>query len=441
MNCLKGGIGNLAISEDEYSEDYKLFDPVSRNVAVTAGHIYQLKPTNPDIASDGPYEFQLPVIDNQYIDLSKTRLYIEGKVVKNDGEDLAADTDISTVNLFTPSLFNSLHVTSNNNNIHELTDDLLHYKTFLETSLSYGQDAINSHLSASHFCNDTPGKYDANNGTNLGYATRKNIIKESKTFAGYFPLNSDFLSNDKYLPSIGQLGIRLGRSPDEFVLQGPAADTSKIIISKLSLYVKYVELHPKIHESIAKQLVTKPMILPFVRTEVKHVVMLAGSTELQIDNLFVNKLPKTVIVGFVDSKAVSGSKELNPYNFQHLNTIFAEMKFNGKSVPQHAYTPDMEKGLCIREFREFFDQTGISHDNIGNSLNIKRFKGGQFLLAFNKNPDSCYHYHIHPSEGGKADLLVKFKAGTAKSYTAIIFSTYDCALTIDSKRELKISYL
>lgn len=442
MQCVKGGIGNLAISEDEYNHEYNLFDTIKRNVAIRATFTKQIKPNNQSIADDGPYEFEFPVIPDQYVDLAKSRLYVEGKVVNEDGSNLAATENVSVVNMFTPALFNELHVTSNNKTIHELTDENLNYKTFLENTLSYGQDAIKSHLTASHYENDTPGKYDNTDAQNGGYVNRKKIIANSKVFSGYFPLNSDFLSNDKLFPATSQLGIRLGRSNDKFVLISPEDKTYKINITKLILFVKYVELHPKIHEGILKQIQNKPIIIPFVRTEIKHSTMLTGTSDLQLNKLFSHKLPKTVILGFVDSDAYSNNKlSLNPFNFQHLNVNYACMKFNGKSVPEHAYEPDMTNNLFAREFREFFDNTGISHDNVGNSLNMSRFKGGQFLLAFNNNPDGCYHFHNHPAENGIADLSVKFSVPTTKSFTAIIFSTYDCAITFDSKKEIKVEYL
>ena len=60
--------------------------------------------------SGGPIEFMLPGTGDAYLDLANTYLLIRAKVVRGDGTDLAADTQVAPVNNWLHSLFSQVDV-------------------------------------------------------------------------------------------------------------------------------------------------------------------------------------------------------------------------------------------------------------------------------------------------------------------------------------------
>ena len=79
-----------------------------------------------------------------YIDLD-LKLYIKGKLMKEDNT-LLGDTDYTTgINNLLHSLFSQCSISLNGTQITQGTD-LYNYRAYLETLLTYGSDAAESHL-------------------------------------------------------------------------------------------------------------------------------------------------------------------------------------------------------------------------------------------------------------------------------------------------------
>jgi len=89
-------------------------------------------------------EFLIPSDSDTYIDLN-IRLYIRGKLTKNDGTHLD-NTDFTAVtNNFLHSLFSQCRIALNGVTITQAAE-LYNYRSFFETILTYGSDAATSHL-------------------------------------------------------------------------------------------------------------------------------------------------------------------------------------------------------------------------------------------------------------------------------------------------------
>jgi len=74
-------------------------------------------------------------------------LYVRLKVVQPNGNNLGADAKVGPVNLFLHSLFSQVDVSLNGMPV-TTTSDTHSYRAYIETLLSYGEDAKNTQLSA-----------------------------------------------------------------------------------------------------------------------------------------------------------------------------------------------------------------------------------------------------------------------------------------------------
>jgi len=121
--------------------EFDIFAPKPRQIAVegTTETIY--KP----IASidKTSIEFLIPGDSDTYIDLD-LKLYIRGKLMKEDGTLGEIDYTAGINNLL-HSLFNHCSTSLNGTQITQATE-LYNYRAYLETLLTYGSDAAESHL-------------------------------------------------------------------------------------------------------------------------------------------------------------------------------------------------------------------------------------------------------------------------------------------------------
>jgi len=124
------------------SSEFDIFalKPVQASVIETTEVSY--KPIASVDQSD--LEFLIPSDSDTYIELN-IRLYVRGKLTKNDGTALG-NTDFTAVtNNFLHSLFSQCSIALNSVTITQAAE-LYNYRSFFETILTYGIDAATSHL-------------------------------------------------------------------------------------------------------------------------------------------------------------------------------------------------------------------------------------------------------------------------------------------------------
>ena len=134
--------------------------------ASTEFHIYATKPVQtstletvetsykPIAALDqSDLEFLVPADQDTYIDLN-IQLYIRGKLTKADGTDLELTDTSCVANNLLHSLFEQCNISVNGVMITH-SADLYYYRAYLETLLSYGNEAAESHLTNAFWYRDT----------------------------------------------------------------------------------------------------------------------------------------------------------------------------------------------------------------------------------------------------------------------------------------------
>jgi hypothetical protein len=442
----KQGVGALQKKENDIeSHSTNLFKPVSQEIALKSGRYTAYQPVN--LSGNGPYVFDIHPQGMQYIDRSATRLLVNFKVVNSDGSDLAiaqaanGDTpavvapNVSCCNLPGNSLWQAIDVDVGGNPYPHLGNVHANYKAYIETLLSYTKGAAESHLQSGRFLMDVATKFeefDATDVYNIAFARRKERIAGSKTVQCYGPVHCDFLQDDRLLPPGVRLTLKFYRAPDNFVLMSNDANkTYKIIIEDLKLFIRHVTVSDRIVASHIAQFEKGPAIFPFTKTVIKTQVQTVGITNFTVLGVVNGLFPKTIIFTFLSSGSLNGSYMSNPYNFQHFGLNFACLRMNGEQVPSEPYRPDFTNGLMLREFREFYDNIGVSHDDLGSCLTPALYKGGAFMMAFDLSPDMCNGFHCHPKGTGYINLELGFKAALTENINVLTYCSYDAQALLD----------
>ena len=110
---------------------------------------------------DGPITF-LAAGTEDYVDLSKTILFVEGKVVKADGTNLSGSeqSNIAPVNNFLHSLFRQVDVYLNGKQVTPAMGTYA-YRAYLETLLNYDVSSKGSQLTSAMYYKDTAGEMES----------------------------------------------------------------------------------------------------------------------------------------------------------------------------------------------------------------------------------------------------------------------------------------
>jgi len=127
-------------------------------------------------------EFFVPGDNETYID-QDIKLYVRGQIIGADGKDVDASDFTAGTNNFLNSLFSQCSISLNGVNITP-TSELYPYRSYLETLLSYGSDASNSHLTNAYWYLDEgdvlAGDPTSANIKNKGFFKRWERQKQSK---------------------------------------------------------------------------------------------------------------------------------------------------------------------------------------------------------------------------------------------------------------------
>ncbi len=349
---------------------------------------------------DGPITF-LAAGTEDYVDLSKTILFVEGKVVKADSTNLSGNeqSDIAPVNNFLHSLFKQVDVYLNGKQVTRAMGTYA-YRAYLETLLNYDVSAKGSQLTSAMYYKDTTGEMESNGslpsektityapaqtpttGTplktstfklpvpgsgNQGFAKRHQFIHDGKKFTMSGPVFVDAFMSSRLLLNFVGLKLILNRCSDQFCLMDKNGNplNAKVKLTDVILKVRKVKVSPTV--SMAHEVALKKMaaIYPIRRIECKTYVMAANVPNVRKDNIFTGNIPKTFVFGLLDARGFSGDYKKNPYNFEDYKVTTVTLTVNGEELPFKQLTLNYEnnKENFIQAYDTLFSGTGKMNYN------------------------------------------------------------------------------
>ena len=432
----KSGIGPFQTEESEYlAHSLDIFTKPTKEPTLVDGKTVLHNPLNA-IDVNGPIEFIIPSHShNEYTLLPMTRLEGELKIVnKNDGSNLAQDADVSFCNLLASSLFKQVECEINGIQINDVSTSTYAYKAYLETLLSYGKAAKDSHLGAALWIDDEKGKEDRNLIAESSALTKRNkLIGQSKAVYFSTPLHIDFFHTPRLLPPGCNLKIKMLRNEDDFSLIA-ANSTYSIKITDLKLYTRKIIVHDSIISNHDRLFDKLNAVYPIAMSQIKTFVLSSGISNQTFSNIFRGKLPRQIIFGLLENDSYNGAITHNPFLFKPFNLKYVALKKNGVMVPSSPFQPDFEKSKCVREYRHFIDSIGIGHENEGNGITFKQWKTAKNLWVYDFSPDLCNSYHTHTSESGYIDLDLAFSSTLSKTAILLVYGVFNTNVYINKER-------
>ena len=426
--------------------ELNLFDMPPTQVAVENCRWKEINLRNA-CTNDGPYEFHIGP-DPQYLHLAKNYLLIRIKITKEDGNNLIhvaanplVDPLIGPINLIGKTFIQQVKLMLNGTEVFD-SGDKYAYRAFLETELNYGYDSRSSHLQAPMYEQDRPSdNIDAD--ANAGLVARAEHFNNSVWVEVMAPIHCDLFAQNKYLLNNVDLRLILYRNTDAFCLMSPNAGQSyKLHVGSMKWYVKGVDVSKAVSLGLENALSRYAAKYPIKRIQIKTIHLDAGQRETPSTPIFNGQIPRRLVIGCVDGDAYYGTYAKSPFNFKNCSITQVGITAAGQEYPAKPLTMDFANNLYTRAFVQLFEGLGISDENKGINIDMKKFKSGICLFAFDLSPDEDDGNHWDLIKDGATTINIQFAAQGIGQHGAeiIIYAEFDNLITIDKFRNTFTDY-
>ena len=467
-----------------------LFSVPPTQLSLEKGRWIDYRPLSSVQNDDAAITFMISGTD-EYLDLSKTILVVEGTVEATKGSSQVSASQ-APVNNFLHSLFKQVDVYLNGKQVTPAMGTYP-YRAYIETLLNYDVSAKKSQLSSALYFKDTPGhmeeggglpstvdayvnetKSDGSGGNpnkavklsnvtisgtgNQGFAKRSNFISEGKKFVLSGPIFSDIFMCDRLLLNMVNLKVVLNRAPNAFCLMDIAVEASqinpKVKFADVVLKIRKVKVDETV--SIANEQILKrtPALYPIRRVECKALTIPANLPHVRKDNIFSGMIPKSFVFGLVDAAAFSGIyggnkggsngfKNGNPYNFQHYNVSTITLTVNGEEVPFKQLTLDYKGGNneknkdFVQAYNTLFSGTGKMYTNTGLDITREEYDKGYTLYVFDLTPDMCNTSgYFNAIQRGSLSVDITFAEASNVPIAMVCYGDFENIISINSERNV-----
>ena len=452
-----------------------LFSIPPTQLSLEKGRWIEYRPLSSVQNNDSAITFVVAGTD-EYLDLSKTILVVEGKVVPGTGGDLSTgQASVAPVNNFLHSLFRQVDVYFNGKQVTPAMGTYA-YRSYLETLLNYDVSAKESQLSSAMYYKDTAGEMDEAGGLpqtkevkiklkndteeaafittsgtgNQGFAKRHTIIENSKKFTLSGPIFTDVFMSDRLLINMLDLKVVLNRSYNEFCLMDKNSGTKvnpRVELTDVVLKIRKVKVDQAIRDSTEILLKQTPAIYPVRRVVCKALSIAPGLPNVRLDNIFSGLVPTSFVFGLVDSNAYTGEYGKNPFNFKHYDISTITLSVNGEEIPfkqlrlkfpNPSDTESKKKTVdFIQAYNTLFSGTGKMFSNMGLDITRDDYPQGFTLFAFDLTPDMCNTAdYFNTVQRGTLSVDLTFEKDTPEAISMVCYSDFENIIRIDSERNV-----
>ena len=461
-----------------------LFSVPPTQLSLEKGRWIDYRPLSSVENPDSAITFLIAGTD-EYLDLSKTILVVEGKISDANGDKLSGggQTSVAPVNNFLHSLFKQIDVYLNGKQVTPAMGTYA-YRSYIETLLNYDVSAKESQLSSGLYFKDTAGEMDENGalpatktityvesdtdpggtqpktvpitvpGTgNQGFANRHKFIENGNQFVLSGPIFSDAFMSDRLLLNMLNLKVVLNRSPNAFCLMDKNTESNmikpKVKLTDVVLKIRKVKVDQAVSDATEIMLKQTPALYPIRRVECKVLTIPANFPSVRKDNIFSGIIPKSFVFGLVNVDASNGVYGKNPYNFAHFGVTTVTLTANGEEIPFKQLTlkyPDDALGKVdpatddevdfVQAYNTLFSGTGKMYANTGLDITRDEYAGGYALYAFDLTPDMCNTTdYFNAVQRGSLSVDITLKSHE-DPIAMVCYGDFENVIRIDSERNV-----
>lgn len=369
------------------------------------------------------------------IDLQNSYLSTKARIINNDDTNLEANKEVGIINYPGATLYKQMDLYLNNDHMISVTDYA--YRSYLETLLSFNDDAKRTWLQSALWQKDKHRHHDTLGDANDGYKHRKNKFAESQQVELISKIHVEMFNQPRLLIDHVPLKLVLTKNNDPFTLLTANTENVKIVIDEVTLVVrKNIVAAHKLNE-ISANLMKQDAKYFFPHVKINTRTISAAQHDINISNLYSSssELPVRIAIGLVSNAAYNGQKSLNPFKFQHYNITSANVIVNSKSILAKPLEFNIARGQFLSGYWNLQNSLGFVNKNDGCDITLNEFDNGYFLLVFDLTPTLCNGMYMDPLETGIVDIELKFGTALPETVTVVIYSQYENMISINNARK------
>uniref|UniRef100_A0A914GUJ9 Integrase catalytic domain-containing protein n=1 Tax=Globodera rostochiensis TaxID=31243 RepID=A0A914GUJ9_GLORO len=314
------------------------------------------------------------------------------------------------------------------------TNSLMAYKTYFSHELSYSTTAKDSHLQAAGYYRD-PG-LTLEDGP--GCVARRNLFAGSKTAQFIAKIDADLFNQPLYLINFCELDVEILPNDNEFVLIGLNAPVRyRFEVTGLKMYVKKVSLMDGLALDIARKLEMKPARYAVRKTMMKSMFISQGRFEFT-SNIFMDQIPRRIILGLVANDDYVGTSARSPFNFQPFNVREISIVANGRSYPQAPYDLDYPNKKYVRAFNDMNEAVGFTNTTESNGITFEQYGQTHCIYVFNmtsSGDDQAGMFDL--IKNGTTAVCIKFsQAVPLGGIMMVVMGECDALVMLDKNRSI-----
>ena len=148
---------------------------------------------------------------------------------------------------------------------------------------------------------------------------------------------------------------------------------------------------------------------------------------IRFDNIKGGNVPSYIFVGLIPSENLSGHKNYSTTSFDLVNVTEFDITLNGQSVNGYPLlNPNLSPVYPLYKFLEATSR--YMNPEVGESMKL-----GMFM----HNWIYAHRFEGEASDQGWLGIRLKLAAGLSESYSLVMWTIYDCALTIDKFHQVE----
>ena len=411
-----------------------IFDSPGVLTDIQRSYVVDYYPIN-TLSADAPIEFIIPGSSEDYIDVSKTTLYVNFKILKEDGTAVDQAKDIVGLNnLAISTLFSDASLKIGDTQVQGGACDYP-YRGYFKTVMQFTPAAQSSQMQAMGWYKDEAGKFDDK--TSKGFKARQDLVGDSKSIELLGPLFFDFFNQERHLINGTPLTIKLTPNKAEFLLNAYGTSKFKVSLNKVIVYAERLEMNPSVINGHAMGLKNQNARYFINHTDLLTYTIPKGQKSYIKDHLFSDIAPKMIMIAMMDNDAYNGTYAKNPFHFKDYGLNRLALSRDGKFIPGFALQPDFTNKQYLREYVQTMRTFDYWNTDDTNGLTPSEWAGGYLIYAFDLTPDkeissSCLHGNL----GNNLRLELNFSTALPNTINLLVYAISDSQIEVTQLRDI-----
>ena len=424
---------------------FDIFGVTGTQLIVDSDIQTEQRPISSITDSISPIEFEIHTGLDEYVDLSRSELYLCLKVKlkkTNLAKDQAMTADdwklISPINYILNTMFKQIRVSIGQSVVTTASLNYA-YVAYIDALLNYSNEVKRSHLQTAFWHrDDTSNMDDVNEDRSKRIRPSGASLEEGRELELYGNLHLDLASQIR--PILGGVSINVTLLPNDpkFHLIYDKFLQPEVQIKDARLYVHRSKLTPNVVLAHNKGLDVANARYFICRKEVKSFIIQKGTLDCYLNNVENGILPRKIFVRLVSNEAYNGHSEQNPFNFKNYSLRHIACYLDGCQYPQRLFTPDFVSKKYMREYFGLFEASNQVRYNTNIDITREEYYSGFTLYGFNFSPDlseGCtYSEYVSEIKRGNLRIELRLNINLNETVTAIVFCEYDNTIEIPKSR-------